>query len=317
MRILYATVLGCLISGISGCQSSSTNAVSALPGPPSQPPPPAQPAPDNKLLAFESLATHSNSTTLASALAGASEKVTISEGTPGDGDITVNIGTATYLLKGSVSQGNPVFSDNSSGMQVSVGLSDEESNAVLALIQSGNGVNQDQSGYTTLGEATNASDFGDLIKSGLIATYSGSSHLIATRSDGARDSADGTLNLNVDFEKGEIDGDLKLVSSSASTGGNQFEIDAVDLFLSNGKIIDGKIKADIDALMPSTPFVDGSNQLHMDPNARVSSGDLIGEVYGKNAENIGGTFEFQGTNVFTIPSQKLDIVVKGGFLGKR
>ncbi len=304
---------------VASCSGGGSTPVAGIQ--PVQPSPqPTTPSVPTEVVAFENFAASPSNATIGAADGQGDQMVVISEGATGDGKLSVTIGAQNFVLDGAVSNGKPVFTSRQPGANVSVAQTDKESSAVLAIVGHGAANPNDRTGYSVLGSLTDQSELDDLQTNGVMATYAGSSHLVATRSDGARDRADGTVTLTVDFNggPGSVTGNLDLISGEVSSG-THFEIDAVNMVLSNGDIVAGGIIADLDVMGPSN-FSDLSNQLGMEPGGQglgtAAPGKLVGKFYGTNAQNAGGTFEFQGTNVYVLDSQRLDIVVKGGFLGK-
>jgi hypothetical protein len=129
-----------------------------------------------------------------------------------------------------------------------------------------------------------------------------------------RDTAEGNLNLTVDFGALMFDGTMDLVSTT-TTGVANFEISDVNAVISSGVInADGSITAAVDVPMTTTMPNTGS-QLGLDMSF---SGTLTGGFYGAGASEVGGTFNFTGTEPDEFSGAPLDeVVVQGGFLGKQ
>lgn len=302
--------------GVSGCNSPSP--ISVVPTPPTGPVKPAPPNPPSTpaaVQAFEALTANPNSTNIKSAVSGSSV-VVLTEGVAGDGTIEVTVGATLYKLDGSIGSGIPIFTDNSTGTRVSVARVAEDSDVALALIRTGNGTVTDRTGFSALGAKTSSADLANLVGvAGASAFYTGTSSLVAMHENNLRDSADGDLQMLVDFENSTFMGSMDL--SSNATGGTNFEIGDVNALISNGTISNNVLMADVEVLtINSDPnFPNGANQLGMDTLAPESVGKLTGSFYGANAKNVSGTFNFSGTEPVRQGFNAQKIEVQGGFIG--
>ncbi len=311
MRLTSLAIVNVMAATLMSC-GSQTPTAALLPGPPPQPVP-------AEVASFEGFAQNQNQGQLASAKASAAP-VTISAGTVGDGKITVNINGTSTVLDGTVENGKSVFSSADTGTMVKVMETDRESDVVLSLITSGTGDASDASGYDALGAKTSAGELTTLGAAAVAtATYSGQSHLMATRYDSANDvtdsdSADGNLTLNVDFAAGTFDGAMDLTSTAP--GATNFQVTTVNATISNGDFSSGSLTADVN-VQPGAhaDFQNGANQLGLDP---AVTGKLTGDFFGANAQNVGGTFSFNGSEPDQFSGNPLlPIVVQGGFVGAK
>ncbi len=327
MRTLsLAIVCAAGLAGVSGCNRSSSTASEGSPvtTPPAGPsePPLTTPATPSEIQAFEAFAANPNSATVISASSTSTSTptaVSFAQGAAGDGSIDVTVGATVYTLTGDISSGVPIFTDPSGAKRVSVKQVARQSDVALALIRTRNALllnqNLDPTGFSPLGAATSTADLDALIGAvGASASYTGTSSLVAIHQNNLRDSAEGDLQLFVDFETATFVGSMDL--KSAATGGQNFEITDVNILFDTGTISAGVLSADLE-IAPADPtthtLMGNPTQLFMDPNV---VGKLTGSFFGPNAQNVGGTFNFSGTEPDQqglMPPQKIE--VQGGFIG--
>jgi|GEM_PF-3749599 len=305
MRVVDFVLLGGLSATLAACGSSSSSGIT-----------PPKPLPAAPLLSFETLAKTPNTATLASAAGAASQTAVISEGVAGDGNIQVLIGSTLYQLTGSQSGGVPVFTTTQSGTTVDVTQIASQTDALLAFTQIGDGSVSDLAGYSALGNRTPRLEITSL--GGPVspnAVYNGTSYLVATHEDGFQDKATGDLVMDVDFANLLVIGTMTL-ASTATTGVMNFEIGAVNATFSGSLSADGDVTGVVDVQAGDpTAFPNGANELGLDTNV---SGTMTGAIFGPNGQEVGGSFNFTGTEPNTFTGDPLKtIIVQGGYLGKQ
>lgn len=230
--------------------------------------------------------------------------VQMSNANPNDGQIEVAIDGVVYNLTAGVdATGKTVFTGMNGSDLVDVFGLDEIGAAAIAAITFTDSAGGSAFGFTPSGSETpldvvSARGAGTGV-GGSSAFYNGNSYMVANRSDGGIDTAEGTVTIFAQFDSATFDASMDL--RSAQDGTRLYDIGDTNISLI-GQINGNKL---------SGTFLIGQNTLGLDDAAPIP-GTLEGGVYGEFAETVAGNFTIAGKTPGLDP---LDIVVQGGFIG--